>query len=419
MIKYSLIEIYTSEEIHWKGKPLNLAIIEIVSNLKIAARCIATRALEGCYENGEIASSRFEVWSARMPLKIEVLLPENELNSLLPSLRTMVSDGIITVRDANVISHRTERHLIPRHLLVRDVMTKNPITARPDLSINEILRIFIVNNLYSIPIVNENDVPIGMITETDLVKKAHLPIRLGLLSHFEDRIHELQPELKKIITKEIMSTPVHQITEDEYLQKAIELLLKYNIKRLPVVTTTGTICGILSIYDIFQAVTEHCSPRETLEKHIEITNAKFVSDVMTTDCPTVSPDTAIEDLARCIDTSPIQRIAVIDSAGKLLGLIFDHDLLTFFSEYNDTIWDHLLSAISFTEIGRLHEEKIRLHHRRFASDIMRKEIITVQVDAPVDDAVRLISDNKIRFLPVVDKNGIFKGVISREAILTA
>ncbi len=417
MIKYSLIEIYTSEDIHWKGKPLYFAIMEAVRNLKTAARCIITRSLEGCYENGEIASSRFEILSIRLPLKIEVLLPEAEIEKILPSLKTMVTDGIITVRDANVISYRTEKHLIPRYLYVRDIMTKNPVSAKPDAPISKIIWLLIEKELCSIPIVNEHNEPIGIITETDLIKKVNLPLRLGFLSHFNHRIHELQSDYDKIVTKEIMSTPVYSIPEDEYLVKAVDLLLRYNIKRLLVVNKDGNLSGILSISDIFRAVTVCHIENTALLKHIEFSNVKIVSDVMFSNCPKVFANAPIEDVIQCIDTSPLQRVAVVDSSEKLVGMIYDHDLLNLLSEHKDTIWDHLLGAISFTEIGRLHKDKIRHLHAENASDIMRKDIIAVPVDAPVDIAIRLISENDINYLPVIDRDGVFKGVISREALL--
>lgn len=417
MIKYSLIEIYTSEEIHWKGKPLYFAIMEAVLNCKTAARCIVTRALEGCYENGEIASSRFEILSIRLPLKIEVLIPEVEIEQILPNLKMMVTDGIITIRDANVISYRTLKHIIPRHLCVRDVMTKNPVFVKQDIPISKILWLLIEKELYSIPIVNDRIEPIGIITETDLIKKVNLPLRLGLLSHFNHRIHELQSDYDKIVTKEIMSTPVYSICEDEYLVNAVELLLKYNIKRLLVVNKDGNLSGMLSISDVFRAVTEHRPENTALLKHIELSNVKTVSDVMFTNCPKVFADAPIDDVIRCIDTSPFQSVVVVDLSEKIAGLVFDHDLLSLLSEHKDTIWDHLLSAISFTEIGRLHKDKIRHLHAKYASDIMRKDIIAIPVDAPVDNAIRLISENDIRFLPVIDRDGVFKGVISREALL--
>ena len=419
MTRYSLIEIYTSEDIHWKGKPLYAAIVETVRNLKTSARCIVKRGIEGCYENGEVSTMRLEVLSVRLPMTIEILLPENELDLILPSLKTMVTDGIITVQESKVVSHRTEHHLFPRHMAVRDVMTKNPVTTGPDAPVSQLLQILFTKELYSIPVVDNKNLPVGIITETDLIKNAGVPVRLGLLSHFEERIDELGPGLQKLTAKDVMSKPVHSVHQNEYLSKAIDNMLKFNVKRLPVTDDNGSICGILSIYDVFQTVTDHCPDISKFRQHIEITNARFVGDAMIIDCPKVSPDTIIEQVVTCIDSTPLQRVAVVDTAGKLLGLIFDHDLLAFFSEHRDTIWDHLLSAISFTEIGRIHKEKLKLYHLKIASEIMRKNIITVQIDSPIDEAVKLIAENQIRYLPVIDNEGIFRGIVSRDELLKA
>jgi CBS domain-containing protein/PII-like signaling protein len=419
MTKYSLIEIYTSEDIHWKGKALYTAVVETVHNLKIAARCIVKRGIEGCYENGEVSTMRLEVLSVRLPMTIEILLPENELDLILPSLKTMVTDGIITVQESKVVSHRTEHHLFPRHLAVRDVMTKNPVTTVPDTLISDLLQILFTKDLYSIPIVDDKNLPVGIITETDLIKKAGVPVRLGLLSHFKERIDELGPGLQKLTAKDVMSKPVHSVHQNEYLSKAIDNMLKFKVKRLPVTDDNGTVCGILSIYDVFQTVTDHCPDISKFRQHIEITNALLVSDIMIIDCPKVSPDTVIEEVVTCIDSTPLQRVVVVDTSGKLLGLIFDHDLLTFFSEHKNTIWDHLLSAMSFTEMGRIHKEKLKLYHLKTASEIMRTSITTVPIDAPIEDAVKLIAKNQIRYLPVIDNEGLFRGIISRDELLKA
>ncbi len=126
MTAYKIIEIFTSEAIRWKGKPLSDAIVEHVKGKKIAARCMVTRAIEGCYENGDIASTRLEILSMNMPLRITIVLPAAEAESILPQIEEMVSDGIVAVQEIQVLSHKTERQLIPKHIRVKDVMTASP-----------------------------------------------------------------------------------------------------------------------------------------------------------------------------------------------------------------------------------------------------------------------------------------------------
>ena len=75
MQQYKKIEIFTSEEARWEGRPLYAAIVQFVHDLKIAARCLVTRGIEGSYESGEIATGRLEVLSYNMPVRITIIVP--------------------------------------------------------------------------------------------------------------------------------------------------------------------------------------------------------------------------------------------------------------------------------------------------------------------------------------------------------
>lgn len=419
MLKFVCIEIYTGEDVHWNGKPLYLSIVEFVRSLKTAARSYVFRAIEGVYENGETATSRFEVMSLQMPLKIEIIVPEPEVDKVLPQLKIMVTDGIICMRDVNVVLHRSAKHLIPKYLMVKNVMTVRPWTAKPDTSVSSIINGYFLKGYYGIPIVDNENRPIGIITETDLLEKAHMPVRVGLLSHFGEKVAEIMPEFEKVKSKDIMSKPVFMIHENEYVSKAVDALLLHHVLRLPVVDDNGTLTGILSIFDIFQTITNRQSVYTPIEKHMELKESPTISDVIITECPAVFPETLIEDVITSIDTSPLRRVAVVDRTGCLVGLIFDNDLLGLFAEHKDTIWDHLLSTMSFSEIGKMHKDRIRQFRINKASEIMCRDIVVTQSDASLEDAVKLIVENRIRYLPVVDKDGQFKGFIGRNELLKA
>jgi PII-like signaling protein len=78
-LKYSVIEIFTSEEVQFDGKQIQDAVVQYIRDLKIAARCIVSRGIQGCYESGEVATQKILDLSYHMPLKIEVVLPSPEL----------------------------------------------------------------------------------------------------------------------------------------------------------------------------------------------------------------------------------------------------------------------------------------------------------------------------------------------------
>jgi CBS domain-containing protein len=74
-------------------------------------------------------------------------------------------------------------------------------------------------------------------------------------------------------------------------------------------------------------------------------------------------------------------------------------------------------AFTFSEVGRKHKELIEHIKAKTASEIMKKNIITINEEAAVDDAIRFMTEKGLKRLPVVDGNGVFKGMISRDSVL--
>jgi CBS-domain-containing membrane protein len=140
---------------------------------------------------------------------------------------------------------------------------------------------------------------------------------------------------------------------------------------------------------------------------------------MRRDTSTVLPDTPVEEVISLIDCSDIQRVSVVDKEGYFLGLISDKDLLVAFSERHPGIWDYFVSKIPFTERSRRNKE-LREHLRaKTAAKVMNTDIVTVREDTSIDEAIRLMIERAIKRLPVVDTEGKFKGMISRDSLLRA
>ena len=112
-------------------------------DLKIVARCLVTRGIEGSYESGEIATGRLEVLSYNMPGPVTIVAPAAESERILAKAEEMVTDGIVTVQDLNVISYKTRGFLMPRQTRVRDIMMPVPKKSQPgNMSLDEVARVF-------------------------------------------------------------------------------------------------------------------------------------------------------------------------------------------------------------------------------------------------------------------------------------
>lgn len=420
-LTYRIIEIFTSEEARFGGRPLYDAVVEFVSRSKIAARCIVTRGIAGSYENGEIASTNIEVLLFNMPIKIEIILPSAELDTILPKIEEMVRNGIVAIREVEAGLHRAQSRLIPRQLKVKDAMTPRPKSVSTVTSVSEIIRLLLNSDFNTVPVVDSENRPVGIITQEDLIKRAEMPIRLGLLAKFEQE--QIDAYLETVANKtagEIMTSPAITVSEDKRLGDAVDLMLKHHLKRFPVVDDRGVLTGILARFDVFRTITREVPDWEAIKaQQVAVEDVKTVADVMRRDTQTVKPNALIEEVIRIIDTNDIQRVAVVDDEEHLLGLISDADLVSAFSEHRAGLWDHLVRKLPFAELARRHEELIERTQARTASDVMKTDLITVCEDTSVDEAVKLMAENGIKRLPVIDDNGIFKGLISRDSLLRA
>jgi len=414
MLKYQLIQIYTSESARCQGHPATLAIVDAIRGLRIAARCQVSRCQAGCYENGETSSDRMEILSYNAPVKIEIIVPNAEAEKVTNRLMELLPDGIIAVSELNVLSHKADGRLLPSHLLVCDVMSTSPRSVHPETALTEAANILLREKFKALPVVDAQNRPVGMVSQDDLLERG-LPLRLDLLALLgpEQWPSALQPLEGKTVG-EIMSRPVCVVREHSQLAEAVELMLKRDFKCLPVIDDAGTLCGALARLDIFRVITTHT---DDSAKEKERTHAvRKVKEVMRMDMHTVTPNTPLEDVMKVVDANDIRKVAVVSGDNCLLGIISDRDLFGLF-HHHVSWWDHLAGRFTFTEMGKRHRDWVKLAGMRTAGELMRKEVVTVNENAAIDEAIKLMTEFKIKQLPVTDTAGRFIGLVGRDTIL--
>jgi acetoin utilization protein AcuB len=122
----------------------------------------------------------------------------------------------------------------------------------------------------------------------------------------------------------------------------------------------------------------------------------LVRDKMTLNPVTATPDMSLTDALRLMNDRKIRRLPVVDSHGRLVGIISDRDLL-------------LASPSPATSLAiwEIHELLAKLTVEK----IMTREVITVPEDTPLEEAARVMADRRIGGLPVM-RDGTLVGVIS-------
>ncbi len=127
---------------------------------------------------------------------------------------------------------------------VEDIMTSKErlIVLEPTVSLMEAAERMVHEQVGSV-IVAKEGIPVGIVTEKDIV-----------------RVAQQNKDLSKILLNEIMSFPVITISKEQPVEKAAEIMYRNRIHHLVVIDEkTGVLEGILSSFDILKFFYENAS----------------------------------------------------------------------------------------------------------------------------------------------------------------
>jgi len=138
-----------------------------------------------------------------------------------------------------------------------------------------------------------------------------------------------------------------------------------------------------------------------------------VQNVMATNVATVQPDTTLADALEVMLDRRISGLPVVDSGGRLVGVLTEGDLLR--RTETGTEPRHGRWFDFFAGPGRLAAEYVRTHGRQVA-DLMTEEIVTVAPETTLTELVELMETKHIKRVPVL-RDGVLVGVVSRADLL--
>jgi len=133
----------------------------------------------------------------------------------------------------------------------------------------------------------------------------------------------------------------------------------------------------------------------------------LVSDIMTRNPRTVSPDSKLKVVASIMCLYRIPALPVVDEDGKLVGNISEMDLLkNLFPTMED-----IISGDAALEIESMTSNYSASMERR-VSEMMVNNPVSVSPDQHVLKAAAKMTSHRFRRIPVTDSDGRLVGVMS-------
>lgn len=249
---------------------------------------------------------------------------------------------------------------------------KPALTINSTNSLLDAREIMIKNNISRL-IVEKNSNPIGIITEKGIGRIVYNKTTLPL---------------DKITISKVMNRPLITITDNTPIEKCASIMLS---KKISSFVINGKPTGIITKSDLVKIYAD------------QFQNLKSVNQYMTKIVHTVLPSHSIHRALTIMLKKRVSRIVVIRN-NKPIGIITQRDMMPLTSFIDDK------NAKS--------ETLFHIGHILLAKDIMN-DPITIRNNSDLAQAARIMRDNKISGVPVINSEENLVGILTKTDIIKA
>jgi CBS domain-containing protein len=264
-------------------------------------------------------------------------------------------------------------------------VAKSPVaTMAPTTPVYDAIQIMAKEGFRRIPIVNPGTKALeGIITATDIIDyfgggKKFEKVQQKYGGNFFKAIYE---PIKTIMTKDVFS-----IKTSAKISEAMELMKEKNLGGLPVVDDENHVMAIITERDIANLFANRISGVK-------------VAQLMSQKVVTALPKTTIFEAEKTMVTQGFRRLPII-SDGKVMGIITTMDILRFFG---------LGKVFAYLQSGNI----IQVLNTP-AIEIATKEISTIQPNADVGQAAKIMREKNIGAIPVAENEKLVGIITERD-----
>jgi CBS domain-containing protein len=142
---------------------------------------------------------------------------------------------------------------------VSDIMTPEVMTVKRDTSVNEVAKLMGKHDISGVPVVDDENHVVGIITELDLIvrnTRLEMPRFIEVLDWGKiplERPGHAKERLRHMLgaqAADIMTEKVETISPEAPVEELAELMVKRRFNPVPVVDAEGKLIGIVSRADL-------------------------------------------------------------------------------------------------------------------------------------------------------------------------
>lgn len=238
---------------------------------------------------------------------------------------------------------------------VKDLMHNGLITCPPDTSLGQVAALLTQHHVHALIVAEPKGKPLGIISDFDLLAGEWLSVDQESLN-----------TMRRMTARDLMTFPIESIKVETSVEEAAKTMIEKQIHRM-LVTENGNAVGIISISNFVASIAAQ-----------ENAKRESVRDVMSDVVLVCRDQTPITSAARAMTQTGWRSVIVVDSKGQPLGVVTGNDLMRYAGE----IVDETLSV----------------------TDVMNRDLLTIDINASLQQAADLMIQNHRHRVIVVDTN---------------
>lgn len=188
------------------------------------------------------------------------------------------------------------------------IMKRNPITINVKNKLTDLLELMILSGYGVIPLVNNENEVIGIITERDIVSYLSNRVNLGI-------------KVEDIMTKNVITIEMNKTVKD-----ALKLMVSAGIRRLPIVNEKSEVSGIITSKDIVNIFGSHKIFKVVTNGLIDSFLNKTIKEFGTTRIVTVNPEDDLSVAIKLMSKFNVSGLLVVTN-NILVGIITERDII--------------------------------------------------------------------------------------------
>lgn len=163
--------------------------------------------------------------------------------------------------------------------------------------------------------------------------------------------------------RDVMTRTVITAGEAETFRELAARMLDHHVSALPVMDADGQVVGVVSEADLLvkeAAMADSSLWGSSLRgRRGTMATAELARDLMTGPAVTIGPDAGVAEAARLMTARRVKRLPVVDSGGRLLGIISRVDVLSVFRRPDQEIRAEVADDVALRQFG-IHPDRLQV-----------------------------------------------------------